>query len=124
MRSPTKCLGIAVLLCLIAGCHKHPSPNALFEAVRQGDLNRVQSLVNSGGMDIRDPNVGSAALDWAATMGHLAIAKILLAHGAEVNAMNREGRTPLDYAYNSLPSLVETLRVAGAEEGRVLRKRK
>ena len=49
-----------------------------------------------------DPNQrgaeGEAALHWAADRGHAAVLRALLHHGADVNAADCDGLTPLHYA--------------------------
>ncbi|KAL3478902.1 ankyrin repeat-containing domain protein [Aspergillus californicus] len=45
----------------------------------------------------QDPDMGQAALHWAIT-DNLEIAKLLIAHGADINLQNNYGRTPLHCA--------------------------
>ena len=77
-----------------------------------------------------DPNVttsnGQTALHWTAYGPHVAVARLLLQHGANVNAKDAHERTPLQWALRTLASelgpdeerrareLVELLRAAGA----------
>lgn len=81
-----------------------------------------------------DPNVatpqGQTSLHWVAYGPHVDVARLLVRHGANVNARDAAGRTPLDWAENALASateaedvshareLVELLRQAGASRGR------
>jgi len=70
----------------------------------------------SGGMGFED--LQETELMRAAKKGDLALVRKLLAEGADVNARNRSGRTPLIYAcaYGRVgPEVVETLLAAGAD---------
>ncbi|MGC9105409.1 MAG: ankyrin repeat domain-containing protein [Thermoprotei archaeon] len=71
----------------------------LFEAVEEGDLQRVKYLVEIHQCDvnIRDKD-GNTPLHLAAWYGYLDIVKFLVEHGADVNARNAEGNTPLHLA--------------------------
>ena len=54
----------------------------------------------------------------AANNGHAAVAKLLLAHGAEVNAEDNDGRTPSQWAaLGGHKNVVELLRQHGDSEG-------
>jgi len=80
-----------------------------------------------------DPNVatteGQTSLHWVAHGPHVEVAKLLVRHGANVNARDAAGRTPLDWAERTLAGvtdaqdlrrareLVDLLRQAGASRG-------
>ena len=80
-----------------------------------------------------DPNVatpeGQTSLHWVAYGPHVEVARLLVRHGANVNARDAAGRTPLDWAERTLASatdaqdvrrareLVELLRETGAKLG-------
>jgi ankyrin repeat protein len=51
-------------------------------------------------------------------MGNLEVARLLLEHGAEVNARDEEGLTPLDWAgtYVTMPAMIELLRSHGGRK--------
>ena len=48
----------------------------------------------------------------AARMGQLDVARLLLKHGAKVDAKDAEGKTPLDWAqsFQEVPEMLELLR--------------
>jgi ankyrin repeat protein len=51
--------------------------------------------------------------------------ELLLEHRADVNAMTRDGHTPMDTAntvYGRDPNLFEIMNLAGGKEGKVLRR--
>lgn len=70
----------------------------LHDAVDEGDIDRVESLITQG-TDIDAPDdTGRTALHWAAGEGHTQIAARLITAGAEVNAKSKGGWTPLHTA--------------------------
>ncbi len=87
--------------------------NKFFRAVEKNDLRLVKRLLAEGA-DVnartQTPSTvsimmysvpyakGSTPLHAAALLGHDDIARLLLEKGADINARNNEGHTPLDYA--------------------------
>src|SRR5439155_13904700 len=75
------------------------------------------------GTDINTPNAaGDTALHFAAARGSSALAELLVSRGANINAKNNNGWTPLTVAegvstnnFTAYPSIVEILRKAGAD---------
>ncbi|RFU32974.1 hypothetical protein B7463_g3376, partial [Scytalidium lignicola] len=87
---------------------------ALYRAVCAGHEAVVRILVKSGA-EIKT-NAGDAALLWAASVGQMAIAQLLIDHGARVNARVDEGRTALyEAAFAGHESIVRLLIEHGAE---------
>ena len=78
----------------------------------------AQWLVERGaGVNEKD-NLGDTPLHKSAWKGHLDAARILIAAKADVNALNQNGRTPLDGAVDQRQSEMETLlRQHGAKSG-------
>ena len=60
-------------------------------------------------IDERDIQYDATALQWAAEYGHEGIVEILISNGAELNALNNQGRTALHWA--TLNSKLETCKV-------------
>lgn len=81
----------------------------------------VETLLLTGLVDIehRDHS-GRSILSWAVSYGHVSVVKVLLRHGANPNAVSREGVTPILVAENTgrIDILVEIL---GAREWRSLK---
>lgn len=89
---------------------------ALFEAIEKGSVYMVEKLIAQGA-DFEQRTVargklsrmmydvplapGSTPLHAAALFGHTDIIDLLIERRADVNAVNSEGRTPLDEAINS-----------------------
>ncbi|UCF14177.1 MAG: ankyrin repeat domain-containing protein, partial [Phycisphaerales bacterium] len=70
---------------------------SLIEMVLNGDIDQVK-LNLSLGADVNAKEKYGTALHAAAGRGHTEIARLLIAHGAEVNAKAEIGWTPLHYA--------------------------
>jgi ankyrin repeat protein len=68
---------------------------ALMYAARQGALDAVRALVESGAdLNLADPD-GTPALTCAIINGHYDVAALLVERGADVNQADRTGATPL-----------------------------
>jgi len=68
---------------------------ALMYAARQGALDAVRALAESGAeLNAQDPD-GTPALTFAIINGHYGVAELLAARGADVNLPDRTGATPL-----------------------------
>jgi ankyrin repeat protein len=83
----------------------------------------IASLLIERGADVnaKEWEFGGTALHIAAGWGHEAMAKLLLAGGANINTIDydgKNGRTPLDEARrNGMATMVELLLKYGAKEG-------
>ncbi|MEM9002941.1 MAG: ankyrin repeat domain-containing protein [Cyanobacteria bacterium P01_F01_bin.86] len=91
------------------------SPPPLIEATLAGDVETVRSLLQEG----TDPNLvyhTNTALTYAARDGFIAIARVLIDAGAEVNWIDGEGVTPLILAsFKNHVELAELLLDHGAD---------
>ena len=71
----------------------------LWKSAAAGDLSTIKdALGDSVDLNAQDPQFGITPLAWAALMGHTKVVALLLEHGADVNAQNRDGATPLHSA--------------------------
>ncbi len=70
--------------------------NVLMMAVNSNDIQGVSFFSKAGGVLVNQKNIGGAtALHISCREGFLEIAKILIENGADVNAIDNEGWTPL-----------------------------
>lgn len=89
----------------------------LIDAARDGDCNRVESLLKAGADANAKSEYGWTTLMEAAESGHVEVAELLLKHGADVNAKNENhyGWTALKWAAgNGHTKVVEVLLKHGA----------
>lgn len=88
----------------------------LLPAVRDGYAEVVAVLLESGSdANVKEPDFGRSLLHCAAAKGYNEITKLLVKAGAQVNAVDSAGRTPLYYACDhGNRSVAKTLRKNGA----------
>lgn len=98
-----KNLLIAITLLLLSNCKGDPSTdNDLFKFAKQGKAKKLEQLLISGA----NPNEVSkqkkiSLLHYAAKSGDTATISLLLKYGANLNAQDSMGETPLFYASKS-----------------------
>ena len=102
------------------GLDRNVPYHPLFAAVGFGDAAVIQALVKGGAdIDERDSD-GMTALHWAVVAHHPEAVKALLAAGADANAVDHFGYTPLLYAATMDFGDAETMTIllkAGADPG-------
>jgi ankyrin repeat protein len=69
--------------------------DTLWSAARNGDVEAIEKHLETVPVNARDP-LGATALSWAAGLGRVDAVALLIEKGADVNARNRDGNTPLD----------------------------
>ena len=67
----------------------------LWSAARNGDVEAIEKHLESVNVNAKD-RLGATALSWAAGLGRIDAVKFLIKKGADVNARNGNGDTPLD----------------------------
>ena len=125
---------IAIVLVLLVPIPAYTQDlnSGLVEAAKNGEIERVQALLNAGADVNAKDNDGKTVLMWALDILGTNYAndtvKALLAADADVNAKDNDGRTALMWAAEKLPKMdgeirkknhadvVEMLKKAGAKE--------
>ena len=75
------------------------SENTIFDAAIYGQLDLIKEYVNqSKDMDLQD-EFGATLLHYSLQSGHSEISKFLVISEADVNIIDKEGLTPLDWAH-------------------------
>ena len=88
--------------------------SAIVNAARQGDAARVEALLQEGHSG--DSRSLDAALLAASLQGHADVVRVVLGHGAQVNARDSRGQSPLYLAsWKGHRTAAETLLDGGAE---------
>ncbi len=104
---------LTALLLLLSGCQQTPerarkelaelgvefSPYSFHQSVRNGDAVVVELFLTAGmNPDLDDVNSELTPLRQATLKNHLAVVRVLLDWGAEINAQDSNGKTALDLA--------------------------
>ena len=110
MKHPLKAL-ITGLFCAITIVAQEPDPKTgslmgdIWTAARKGDLTALQQHIDARvDIDVRDEEHQSTPLHRAAHYGQVETVKWLVEKGADKNARNKDGNTPLDAAYARMES--------------------
>src|SRR3712207_6682714 len=86
---------VAILLYVCAHLSAEVTPRDFYQAIRQDDLQRLQSLLDGGAaVDLRDTR-GNTPLMHAAAIGSIQTMRLLLKAGADVNAKSGLDATAL-----------------------------
>jgi hypothetical protein len=87
----------------------------LLDAALDGDLEKVEKILDVVPVDECDGS-GNTALSEAAVGGHVATCELILSHGAEVNAVNKQKRTGLHRAaFHGYADVCKLLLACGAD---------
>ena len=89
----------------------------LHEAAKTGRLDTVRALLNEGqDAGAVDPRFGLTPLHYAIRNGHLQVARLLMEHGASLDAPSSHGITPWQWAAEHLtPEAQKELEKLAAE---------
>lgn len=76
-----------------------PQQASIFQYVRTGSLDGVKRILQSGQASVRDVTIhGITLLHTASGSGHLNLVRFLIGQGADMNAADEDGETPLHRA--------------------------
>ena len=125
---------------LLVGCGPSEADRALFKAVAGVELGDTsvqlggreheernieavkQHLAAGADVDVKGGWLGGTPLHYAVGEGRNEIAKLLIAKGADVNAKNKDGKTPLDLAIKfKRPKIADLLRKHGGKTSEELK---
>ena len=112
----TKRIGLIVVLPILLASSP-AAADGLIEASKRGDLFAVAHYLKKfpDSIGARD-GFGYTPLHWAAVRGHWEALEMLVAEGAEVNALGGDGGTPLHLAaHHDRPDMVRLLLEEGAD---------
>ena len=85
-----------IAVVVLVGCG---SGRNIHDAVSNYDVEAVKEYLDAGvDVNAKDIQFGATPLYLAAEFGRKEIAELLIAKGADVNAGDKRGRTPLDWA--------------------------
>ena len=86
-------LTLAVTSLLVTTAFADP----IHDAAKKGNLAGVQAELDKG-VDVNASGNGQSPLHLAAIMGHVGVAELLIASGADLEGTDKYGNTPLHYA--------------------------
>jgi len=110
-----------VTAALLVGCGVKAPDISLIEAALAGDIDAVKQHIAAGtDLNLKDPNPDGAkdtALGVAAAFGKTDVATALIEGGADLDARNKDGSTPLHIAsFLCYPEIVQALVDKGADK--------
>jgi hypothetical protein len=77
----------------------HDEDERLFRAARHGDIAGAEASLAAGGrLNVAAPIDGKTALFRAAVVGHADLVRMLIKHGADLQARGNDGQTALEVA--------------------------
>ena len=90
--------------------------NRLIGASAYGNSAEVRRILESKRVDVNSSSEGGPAIGVAAYYGHIEIVSLLIEHGADVNARDSNGFTPLmNAALGEQPESVRVLLAKGSD---------
>jgi ankyrin repeat protein len=96
LRPMSRICAVLLLLALAVPCRSLAAPeSSLINAIRQNDVAAVRSALTSGRVELVADDTGTTLLMYAALVAGPEIIRLLVDHGAQVNASNRFGATAL-----------------------------
>ena len=104
-------LSLAVTSLLVTTSFADP----IHDAAKKGNLAGVQAELDKG-VDVNASGNGQSPLHLAAIMGHVEVAELLIARGADLEGTDKHGNTPLHYtAHRGSKETAKLLITKGAD---------
>ena len=103
---------------VLVGCGPQPPDISIHQAVFDGNIEAIKQHLDAGAeVDAKDDKFVGTFLHWAAAGGQNEIVELLIAKGADVNATDGDGDTPLHLAGNNTATkeIAELLIAKGAD---------
>ena len=93
---------ICVMILLVAGCSQNPIQTSVHDAAETGDIARLQELVkNEPLLSMSRDHRGESPLHLAVANGELECVKFLMEYQNDINFLNGDGVSPIQYAIES-----------------------
>jgi cytohesin len=105
---------------VLVGCG---GPSGIHKAAKAGNIKAVKQHLDAGAdVELKCVNCGGTILGHAAVGGSKEVGELLIAKGADVNAKQKGGGTPLDLAIQfKEPETADLLRKHGGKTGEELK---
>ncbi len=131
MKLTFRCVLIVLMCVAVLGCGSRTASESagtnvatsdlpIYEAIRDGDLSEVKSILanDPGALNRPDGTFGETPLHQAAAADQVEIARYLIESGADVNGMDGRSVTPLTSAMDAEASeeMIELLKEHGADD--------
>jgi ankyrin repeat protein len=112
---------LLVVLSVVSGMRAAETDRRIIEAAKQGNRERVRSLLKEKVPVNASSTDGTTALHWAVRANDMEITRLLLQSGADVRVADRYGITALKLAAeNGSAAMIEVLIKAGADPNTVM----
>ena len=110
-----KQLLITIAAVVLVGCGPSVPDISIHDAARKGNIDVVKQHL-AAGTDVNSKFKGETPLHLAADYGHKEIAELLITNGADLNAKDVDGSTPLDWAIIGKIGVMESARIDDLSE--------
>ena len=120
-------LFITITTVMLVGCSPEAPVISIHGAAEKGNIEAVKQHIAAGTeVNVKDDSLEWTPLFMAAAWGHKEVVELFIANGADVNAIDGGGKTPLDEANhpdnpNASAEIADLLRKHGGKTGEELK---